>query len=73
VTISTTHHDNKGVSTANPVKQLHRIAGKSLIVIDESLLNRLDIGEDSAWFEQALTNEGILLRLKLLDLKGDGL
>jgi hypothetical protein len=62
VTGSTSQNDNKGVSV-NPVKPLHSIAGKHLIIIDELLLKRLGIGE-GVQFEQVLTSEGILLRLK---------
>ena len=56
--------ENKGYSTANnnPRKKAYRIADKTFVVIDESLVKRLTIN-DETWFEQEVTEEGILLRI----------
>jgi hypothetical protein len=56
-------NDFKGYSTANnPKKKAYRIADKTIVVIDESLVKSLSIN-DETWFEQEVTEEGILLRL----------
>ena len=49
-------------STNNPKKKAHCIADKTIVVIDESLVNRLSIN-DNTWFDQEVTKEGILLRI----------
>jgi hypothetical protein len=54
--------ENKGYYANNPKKKAHCIAGKIFVVIDESLVKRLSINEDT-WFEQEATADGILLRL----------
>jgi hypothetical protein len=41
---------------------VHRIGNRTLIVIDESLVNRLSIDEDS-WLEQSGIENGIVMRL----------
>ena len=61
--INNTFNDFKGYSTANnPKKKAYCIADKTIVVIDESLVNRLSIN-DNTWFEQEVTEEGILLRI----------
>ncbi len=59
--IDYTFAENKGYS-AIPKKKAHCIADKTFVVIDESLVKRLSIN-DETWFEQEVTEEGILLRL----------
>jgi hypothetical protein len=51
----------KGYS-ANPKKKAYCIAGKIIVVIDQSLVNRLSINDDT-WFEQEATEDGILLKV----------
>jgi len=60
--IDYTFDTNKSYSTTNPKKKAHRIADTTFIVIDESLVKRLSIN-DETWFEQELAEEGILLRI----------
>ena len=62
--IDYTFAENKGYSTINnnPKKKAHCIAGKTIVVIDESLVQHLSINDDT-WFEQELTEDGILLKV----------
>ncbi len=61
--IDNTSNDFKGYSTtAIPKKKAHSIADKIIVVIDHSLVNRLSINDDT-WFEEEVTEEGILLRI----------
>ena len=53
---------NKDFSTVKIKKKIHRISDKSLIVIDEGLVKRLLIDEDS-WCEQEPVSNGILLKI----------
>jgi hypothetical protein len=46
------------------IKRAHRISDRTFVVIDDTLLKRLSLDEvDNAWFEQELTNNGILLKI----------
>jgi hypothetical protein len=55
--INNTLNDFKGYSTANnPKKKAHCIADKTFVVIDESLVNRLSVNDDT-WFEQEVTDK----------------
>jgi hypothetical protein len=45
----------------NNLKKAHRIRGKTAVIIDQSLVDRLGIDEDS-WFEESLVDSGILLK-----------
>ena len=52
-----------------PVKQLWEIAGKHLVIIDESIIQKLGINDDSITFvEQELTDDGILIRIAKFSL-----
>jgi hypothetical protein len=56
-------NDFKGYSTTLiPKKKAHCIADKTFVVIDESLVQRLSIN-DETWFEQEATEDGILLKV----------
>jgi hypothetical protein len=58
-----TSNANKSFSaTAKFKKKAHCIADKTFVVIDESLVRRLSI-DDETWFEQEATEVGILLRI----------
>jgi hypothetical protein len=50
----------------NPIKKVHKISDKCLIVIDNSLVERLRIGEHETWFEQEQTEngDGIIMKIK---------
>ena len=61
--------ENTGLSCAtkekNPVKQLYRISGVPFLVIDESHVRRLSIGDkNDTWFEQIPVEDGILLKIR---------
>jgi hypothetical protein len=61
--INNTFNDFKGYSTANnPKKKADCIADKTIVVIDESLVDRLSINDDT-WFEQELTQDSVLLKI----------
>jgi hypothetical protein len=62
--IDYTFNENKGYSAGNnnPRKKAHCIADKTIVVIDDSLVKCLSIDDDT-WFEQDVTEEGILLRI----------
>jgi hypothetical protein len=46
----------------NPKKRVLRIYDKTLVVIDESLVCRLGINDDT-WFEQEQAENGIFLKI----------
>lgn len=50
-------------NTNAPRKKAHNIAGRILVIIDESLVKRFSILEDNTWFSQEATDDGILLRI----------
>ena len=59
-----------GISTYesdNPIKKVFRISDKTLVIIDKKIVNQLDINEDSTWFEEIPTENGILLK-KIIQL-----
>jgi hypothetical protein len=60
--------ENIGLSRAakakNPLKQAHCISGVTLLVIDESHVQRLAIKENGTWFEQISFENGILLKIR---------
>jgi hypothetical protein len=60
--IDYTFAENKGYYSGHPKKKAHRIADKTFVVIGESLVKRLSI-DDETWFEQELTQDGILLKI----------
>lgn len=63
-----TYFKNKDVTVAGKIgpclKKAHRIPNKTLVVIDESLVEQLSIDDENTWFEQIQTDEGILLRIQ---------
>lgn len=44
--------------------KLHRISNRTLVIIEEELVQALKLDEDESWVEEIPTNEGILLRLQ---------
>ena len=44
-------------------RKLHRISGKTIVIIDESLLRELSIEEEDIWFEETHIKDGIFLRI----------
>jgi hypothetical protein len=50
----------------NPVKKVHCIYNKYFVVIDNGIAERSKINDQDTWFEQELTEEGILLRMHRL-------
>jgi hypothetical protein len=47
----------------NPLKKAHCISNRVFVVIDETLVKRLQIDESNTWFEQEPTENGILLKI----------
>jgi hypothetical protein len=60
---------NKACSTTaaadhnSPIKKVHCVANKLFVVIDEKIANHLQLNENDTWFEQILTDNGILLKI----------
>ena len=51
-------------------KQIWQLGNKHLVVIDESIIQKLGINDDLITFvEQDLTDEGILMRVRRLNWK----
>lgn len=46
-----------------PIKKAHRIANKTIVVLDDILVKRLSIDEFSTWFEEEQFGNGILLKV----------
>jgi hypothetical protein len=46
-----------------PLKKVHRIAGRTFIVIDEALVRLLSINENTTWLEQQAIENGILMKI----------
>ena len=45
-------------------KRAHQISDRTFVIIDDTTLKQLSLdGVDNAWFEQELTNNGILLKI----------
>jgi hypothetical protein len=65
MTHTTSDHLEVAASKNRILKQPYKIAGKSIIVLDEFLIKKLGIDED-VWFEQIAMEGGILL--KIIDL-----
>jgi hypothetical protein len=59
-----------GFSSKGYLKKVYRIGNRTLIVIDESLVNLLSIEEDS-WLEQQAIENGILMKIHYFAEKGD--
>lgn len=59
---------HKNINTAKQplIKKCWSVGSNTVVVIDESLVERLAITEDNTFFEQELTDAGILLRIKRL-------
>jgi hypothetical protein len=56
-----------------PFKQLWEIADKHLVIIDESIIEKLGINDNLTTFvEQELTDDGILMRIKQFSLPERG-
>jgi hypothetical protein len=49
-------------SSKRPLKKLHRISNRTLVVIDESLVEQFLIDKNDIWVEQLATDNGILLK-----------
>jgi hypothetical protein len=46
-----------------PLKKVNRIANRTFIVIDETLVKALSINENSTWLEQQAVENGILMKI----------
>ena len=45
------------------IKKLHRISNKTLVIIDETIINRIGIDKENTWVEEVVTEHGILLKI----------
>ena len=46
------------------IKKLHNISNKTLVIIDESIINRIGIDDkENTWVEEVVTEDGILLKI----------
>ena len=64
-----TSSNDKGFSSKGHLKKVLRIGNRTLIVIDESIVNYLSIEEDS-WLEQQVTENGILMKIHYFNENG---
>jgi hypothetical protein len=51
-------------STKNPIKKCFKIGTLSLTPIDESIVEKMKINDSTTYFEQEITKDGILLRVR---------
>ena len=51
-------------STNNPIKKCIKIGSLSLTAIDESIVEKMKINDSTTYFEQEITGDGILLRIR---------
>jgi len=61
-TISYNKASKHNADLRNPVKKVHCVSNKLLVVIDENIAKHLHINENDSWFEQVETEDGILLK-----------
>jgi hypothetical protein len=58
-------HNNINTTTKQlPIKKCWLVGNNTVVVIDKSLVERLGITEGNTFFEEELTDAGILLRIK---------
>jgi hypothetical protein len=57
-------HKDINSTKGRVVKKCWTVGNNTIVVIDKSLVKRLGITEDNTFFEQELTDVGILLRIK---------
>jgi hypothetical protein len=68
-TTNSTIDYNKGFTEGNSqslirIKKLHRISNKTLVIIDESIIDRIGIDDkENTWVEEVVTEDGILLKI----------
>lgn len=59
---NTIDHNNKSdTNNKNPIKKCHFLDGKYFIVIDKSVIDRLDLVDDNIYFCQEVTEDGVLV------------
>ena len=51
-------------STKNPIKKCFKIGSITVTTIDESIVKEMKINDTTTFFEQEITEDGILLRVK---------
>ena len=52
-------------NTKTPIKQLHHLDGKYFIVLDESIIERLELLDDNNYFQQETTTDGRIILKKV--------
>lgn len=51
-------------STKNPIKKYFKIGSLTVTTIDESIVEEMKINNNTTFFEQEITEDGILLRVR---------
>ena len=51
-------------STKNPIKKCFKIGSLTVTTIDESIVEEMKINNNTTFFEQEITEDGILLRVR---------
>ena len=51
-------------STKNPIKKCFKIGSLPVTIIDESIVEEMKINDNTTFFEQEITDEGILFRIR---------
>jgi hypothetical protein len=57
-------HKNINTTKKPLIKKCWNVGNNTVVVIDKTLVERLAITEDNTFFEEELTDGGILLRIK---------
>lgn len=50
-------------TTKTIVKKLHNVDGKTFVIIDKNIVQRLGLDNDGIWCEQALVDGGLYLKV----------
>jgi hypothetical protein len=63
---SKSHLQNNNITTeyrdvANPIKQLHYLDGKYFIVLDKSIIDKLNLLDSDNYFSQEATTDGLII------------
>jgi hypothetical protein len=55
------------------IKKIHNISNKTLVIIDESIINRIGIDDkENTWVEEIVTEDGILLKISSNNINAGG-
>jgi len=51
------------VASTPPIKAVHQISNKTIIILDDKIVKNLNI-DGNTWLQQIETEDGILMRIK---------